>query len=85
MRMGRWTAAVMLAGALAAGACTDSQSGGDTSEEDIEGGVPAGAIPAPEGTAANPAAAGVPMDSTAADTGAAAVAPGDSVTPEAGR
>ena len=84
MKMARWTVAVIFAVALAAGACTDSQSGGDTSEEDVEGGVPAGAIPAPEGTAANPAAAGVPLDSTTADSGAV-VAPGDSVTPETGR
>ena len=83
MKMARWTVAVIFAGALAVGACTDSQSGGDTSEEDIEGGVPAGAIPAPEGTTANPAAAGVPMDS-AADS-AAVPMPADSVTPETGR
>ena len=81
MRMGRWTAAVVLAGMLAVGACTDQQSGGDTSEADDDAGVPAGAIPAPEASPANPAAAGVPLDSAADSAGA----PGDSVTPELGR
>ena len=59
-----------------------SQTGGDTVESDQAGGVPEGAIPAPEGTTANPAAAGVPMDSTADSLAAPA---GDSVTPETGR
>ena len=66
-----------LAGALAVGACQkDNQSGGDTSLEDTDGGVPVGAIPAPEGSNANTAAAGMPLDSTAADsTQAGATAP----------
>ena len=84
MRMGRWTAVAALVGALAVGGCTDSQTGGDTSREDTGGdGVPSGAVPAPEGTAANPAAAGVPIDS-AADSASVTVPPG-SVTPETGR
>ena len=83
MRMGRWTVVGALAGALAMGGCTDSQTGGDTSRQDTEEGIPEGAIPAPEGTAANPAAAGVPVDS-AADS-ASATLPPDSVTPETGR
>jgi hypothetical protein len=83
MRVARWTLAAALAAALAVGGCGDNFGGGDTAEEDMEGGVPEGAIPAPEGTAANPAAAGVPLDSTAADS-TAPTAP-DSVTPELGR
>jgi hypothetical protein len=81
MRMGRWMVVPMLAGALSAGACGSQDfEGGDTSKEDMESGVPSGAIPAPEASTANPAAAGVPLDSAAADS-----MPADSVAPELGR
>ena len=81
MRMGRVMRAAVLVAGVALGACGQGDfDGGDTQLEDMEGGVPEGAIPAPEASPANPAAAGVPADSA----GAAGVA-ADSVTPELGR
>jgi hypothetical protein len=77
MRVQRWLVGVAVAAAL--GACKqEAQNGGDTRLND-EKGVPAGAIPADNGSAANPAAAGVPLDS------AAAPAAGDSVMPVLGK
>jgi hypothetical protein len=86
MRMGRWMVVSALAGALAVGACGgDDFEAGDTSIEDMEGGTPAGAIPAPEASTANQAAAGMPLDSAAGDSVRVDSARADSVTPELGR
>lgn len=72
MRVQRWLAGVALVAALAA--CKqERQNGGDTRLNESD--VPVGAIPADNGNAANPAAAGVPLDSAAAPPAADSVKP----------
>jgi len=76
----------MLACGLALGACQkDDFTAGDTSKEDTDAGVPVGAIPAPEASTANTAAAGAPLDSTGADSTRADSTRVDSVAPGTAR
>ena len=81
----RWTIVGALACTLVAGGCGRDDNMG-SAEGDEEGAVPSGAIVAPTDapSAANPSAAGAPIDSadTSAVTGTAGV---DSVTPVVGK
>ena len=85
MKMRGWMATAGLAFSLAGAGCgQDDMEGGDTQVEDQESGVPVGAIPAPQASPANTAAAGIPLDS-AGSTASADTTVGDSVAPELGR